>query len=110
MAYSEKEIERRRQQCLKTKPWERSTGAKTPEGKLRSSQNALKTGLYSSFEPIRVLARWELEEQEMERFRARVIKMREAYAKSDTPPPQRWEELFEHMSREDFVREWRKLE
>lgn len=26
------------------KPWEKSTGAKTPEGKKRSSQNALKHG------------------------------------------------------------------
>ena len=109
MAYSEKEIERRRQQCLKTKPWERSTGAKTPEGKLRSSQNALKTGLYSSFELIRVLARWELEEQEMERFRAIIKTVMDAYSKSDTSPPQRWEEVFEHMSREDFLREWRNL-
>jgi len=26
------------------KPWEKSTGAKTPEGKKRSGQNAYKTG------------------------------------------------------------------
>jgi hypothetical protein len=26
------------------KPWEKSTGAKTPEGKKRSSQNSFKTG------------------------------------------------------------------
>jgi hypothetical protein len=95
MAYSEAERERRRQQCLKTRPWERSTGAKTERGKAIVSQNALKTGLYSSFEPIRILAKWEREEQEMEKFRARVIKMREAYAKSNTPPPPLWEEAFE---------------
>jgi hypothetical protein len=94
MAYSEAERERRRQQCLKTKPWLKSTGAKTERGKAIVSQNALKTGLYSSFEPIRILAKWEREEQEMEKFRARVIKMREAYAKSNTPPPL-WEEAFE---------------
>ena len=32
-----------RERILKTKPWEKSTGAKTPEGKERSKMNALKT-------------------------------------------------------------------
>ena len=110
MAYSEAERERRRQQCLKTKPWLKSTGAKTERGKAIVSQNALKTGLYSSFEPIRILARWEREEQEMEKFRARAIKIREAYDQSNATPPQRWEEVFDHMTRENFVREWNKIE
>lgn len=29
-------------------PWLQSTGAKTPEGKARSSKNAVKTGQYST--------------------------------------------------------------
>ena len=110
MAYSEAEIERRRQQCLKTKPWERSTGAKTERGKAIVSQNALKTGLYSSFEPIRVLARWEREAEAIERIHQIMLKMEDAYENSDTPPPQRWEQVFKNMSREDFLRAWRKLE
>ena len=98
-----------RKQIQITKPWLKARGAVTPEGNLRSSQNALKTGLYSSFEPIRVLARWELEEQEMERFRAIIKTVMDAYSKSDATPPLRWAQVFENMSREDFLREWRKL-
>lgn len=36
------------------KPWEHSTGARTDEGKARSSQNALTLGMYTADE----LARW----------------------------------------------------
>lgn len=39
--------ERQRQQIQKWKPWEHSTGAKTPEGKERSKKNAFKHGLRS---------------------------------------------------------------
>jgi hypothetical protein len=35
---------RQRELIQRWKPWEKSTGAKTPEGKKRSSQNAYKTG------------------------------------------------------------------
>lgn len=33
-----------RERILKNKPWEKSTGPKTTQGKEKSSQNALKTG------------------------------------------------------------------
>ena len=36
--------QRQRELIQRWKPWEKSTGAKTPEGKKRSSQNAYKTG------------------------------------------------------------------
>ena len=37
-------IEAARQRILQSKPWEKSTGPRTKEGKLKSSQNALKHG------------------------------------------------------------------
>jgi hypothetical protein len=46
----------------------------------------------------------------MEKFRLRAIEMRDAYAKSNTTPPQLWDEVFEHMKREDFIELWNKLE
>ena len=36
--------QRQRELIQRWKPWKQSTGAKTPEGKKRSSQNAYKTG------------------------------------------------------------------
>jgi len=36
--------QRQRELIQHWKPWEKSTGAKTPEGKKKSSQNAYKTG------------------------------------------------------------------
>ena len=36
--------QRQRELIQRWKPWEKSTGAKTPEGKKRSRQNAYKTG------------------------------------------------------------------
>lgn len=38
-----------RERCLKNKPWEHSTGARTPEGKKIVGQNAFKHGLTSIF-------------------------------------------------------------
>lgn len=109
MAISESERERRRQQCLKTKPWERSTGAKTERGKAIVSQNALKSGIYSSHELIRLLARWERDERELVRFEAIFQKMYDAYQESNTPPPQRWTELFSGQTREQLIELWRSL-
>ena len=37
------------------KPWEKSTGARTPKGKARSSRNAYKTGVSEAKELIRQL-------------------------------------------------------
>lgn len=39
------------------KPWELSTGAKTPEGKARSSQNAQKHGMSRLLRELRVVLR-----------------------------------------------------
>ena len=36
-----------RERMLKNKPWEKSTGPKTREGKVRASRNAWKTGQYA---------------------------------------------------------------
>ena len=38
------ERQRQRELIQRWKPWTKSTGAKTPEGKTRSAQNAFKTG------------------------------------------------------------------
>ncbi|MBD2152504.1 hypothetical protein H6F44_20630 [Pseudanabaena sp. FACHB-1277] len=103
MAISEAERERRRQQCLKTKPWQHSTGAKTPEGKLRVSQNALKTGLHSQFEPIRLLARLDLQKENFERIKAIVQSHKQAYENCETAPHPHWQELFEHLDDDDFL-------
>ena len=40
-------LEMRRQQMLRVRAWEKSTGPKTEAGKARSRMNALKTGLWS---------------------------------------------------------------
>jgi hypothetical protein len=42
--WSAEERQRQRELIQLWKPWTKSTGAKTPEGKKRSAQNALKTG------------------------------------------------------------------
>jgi hypothetical protein len=38
------ERQRQRELIQRWKPWEKSTGAKTPEGKAKSSKNAIKDG------------------------------------------------------------------
>lgn len=42
--WTEERKQRQRELVQSWKPWEKSTGAKTPEGKKRSSRNAVKTG------------------------------------------------------------------
>jgi len=42
--WSAEERQRQRELIQLWKPWTKSTGAKTPEGKKRSAQNAYKTG------------------------------------------------------------------
>ena len=42
--WTPEERQRHRELIQRWKPWTKSTGAKTPEGKKRSRQNAYKTG------------------------------------------------------------------
>lgn len=42
--WTQEERQRQRELIQRWKPWMKSTGAKTPEGKEKSSQNAYKTG------------------------------------------------------------------
>jgi len=103
MAFTPEELERRRKRIYEVKPWEKSTGAKTPEGKLRVSQNALKTGLHSSFELIRLLARLDLQNQNRERIKAIIKKNKLAYEDCITAPHRHWQELFQHLDDDDFL-------
>jgi len=107
MAISEAGRQKLREQIHITKPWLKSTGAKTERGKAVVSQNALKTGLYSIHEPIRLLARLEREKKEMEKVVAIVKKMKNAYEQSNVEPSPLWEELFENIDKDDFLRKLR---
>jgi hypothetical protein len=46
--WTEERKAKMRLQIREWKPWEESTGAKTPEGKAVSSKNALKHGAFSA--------------------------------------------------------------
>jgi hypothetical protein len=43
--WTEERKQKQRELIRSWKPWEKSTGARTPQGKARSSRNAYKTGL-----------------------------------------------------------------
>ena len=52
-----------RERILKTKPWEKSTGAKTVKGKERSKMNALKSdpAIYALFKKYELLMKQQKE-------------------------------------------------
>jgi len=75
MAITQEERDRRRERIYQTKPWEKSTGAKTEFGKLVVSQNALKHGFYSNLPLNRMIARAERERELIEIFSEKVLKV-----------------------------------
>ena len=52
-----------RDRINQTKPWLKSTGAKTPEGKAISSQNAFKGGLHAQIKALNTEMKVLLKEQ-----------------------------------------------
>lgn len=46
-AWTEERRARQREMMLRNKPWEKSTGPKTPGGKARSAKNSFKNGNYA---------------------------------------------------------------
>ena len=52
-----------RDRINQSKPWLKSTGAKTPEGKAISSQNAFKGGLHARIKSLNIEMKATLKEQ-----------------------------------------------
>lgn len=55
--------QRERERINQTKPWLQSTGARTPEGKRISSQNAYKGGLLTQLKALNIQVNSMLKEQ-----------------------------------------------
>ena len=63
--WTEQRKQRQRELIQTWKPWEKSTGAKTAQGKARSSKNAYKTGVSEAKELIRQLNQYLKEEKKL---------------------------------------------
>jgi hypothetical protein len=63
--WTEERRQRQRELIQNWKPWEKSTGAKTPQGKARSSRNAYKYGSAEAKEMLRELGRLLREEKKL---------------------------------------------
>jgi hypothetical protein len=61
--WTEEARQRERDRINQTKPWLKSTGAKTPEGKKISSQNAYKGGLTAQLKALNMQVKSLLKEQ-----------------------------------------------
>jgi hypothetical protein len=87
LAITDAERARRRERCLRDRPWEKATGPKTQEGKLISSQNALKHGLCSSLPLVRELARQQQAVKLKEQQEAKIRAILAAYLDRGGKPP-----------------------
>lgn len=61
--WTEEKRQRERDRINQTKPWLQSTGARTPEGKMISSQNAYKGGLHAQLKALNMQVNSLLREQ-----------------------------------------------
>ena len=61
--WTEEKRQAMRDRINQTKPWLKSTGAKTPEGKAMSSKNAFKGGLHARIKSLNIEMKAMLKEQ-----------------------------------------------
>ncbi len=61
--WTEEKRQAMRDRINQTKPWLKSTGARTPEGKAISSQNAFKGGLHARIKSLNIEMKAMLKEQ-----------------------------------------------
>ena len=61
--WTEEKRQAMRDRINQTKPWLKSTGARTPEGKAMSSQNAYKGGLHAQIKSLNIEIKDMLKEQ-----------------------------------------------